>query len=281
MHSSDSMRLSFFIGIAAVAGVAGMALHSSSQGQTRLGPFTGDALDPEAYRSSIVQIDAVLFEDGPLEESARTKASDALLALGRLTAIDTTNTIAVTLGQNARMLSSMVRHTSLGTPLAGSMPRKEWTRIRGSLFADAAWFRQSSADPVEPAEAGPPLPSTLLPVTAEARRDLKTALYSLSLLIESARRDLPNLTDNDAHRIYVSDTERELAINIARVRLPLPPMVGVDNYYLRAREYTEGTMAALRTVMMLDPGNPRRQQWLADAEEQLAKAEAAMGKMMQ
>jgi hypothetical protein len=274
------MRLSFFIGIAAIAGVAGLALHSSSQGQTRLGPFTGEALNPEKYRGSIVQIDAVLFEDGPLDESGRTQASDALLALGRLTVIDTTNTIAVTLGQNARMLSSMVRHTSLGTPLAGSMPRKEWTRIRGSLFDDAAWFRRSAADPVEPAEAGPPPPSTLLPASPEARRDLETALFSLTLLIESARRDLPNLKDSDAHRIYVSDTERELAIDIARVRLPLPPMVGVDNYYLRTRDHTEGAMAAVRTVMMLDPGNPRREQWLASAEEQLAKAKKMMEQMM-
>ncbi len=257
-----------------------MALHSSSQGQTRLGPFTGDALNPERYRSSIVQIDAMLFEDGPLEESGRTKASDALLALGRLTVIDTTNTIAVTLGQNARMLSSMVRHTSLGTPLAGSMLRREWTRIRGSLFADASWFRQSSADPVESAEAGSPPASTLRPVTAENRRNLETALYSLHLLIDDAREDLPNAYDSEAHQLYIIDTERELAIDSVRIGLPAP-MYDVDVYYRATQGYAYEAMEAVRNHVRLGrAATAERERLIARAEEQLAQAKEAMEKMM-
>lgn len=274
------MRLSFFVGIAAVAGVVGMGVHASNRGQTRLGPFKGEALDPEQYRASIVAVDAVLLEDGALSESGRTQASDALLALGRLTAVDTSNTIAVTLGENARMLSSMVQHTEVGTPILSTQLRREWLRIRSSMFADASWFRLSSADPVATTVAGPPPPSGVHPATAEARRNLETVLYSLGLLIESARRDLPNPGDSDIHRLYVSDTERELAINRDRIGPPPPGMVSVDIYYMRARDYTEGTIAALKSETMLDPGNPKREEWLAEAEQQLAKAKQAMEKML-
>lgn len=257
-----------------------MALHSSSQGQTRLGPFTGDALDPEMYRSSIVRIDAVLFEDGPLEEGGRTQAADALLALGRLTVVDTTNTIAVTLGQNARMLSSMVQHTRVGTLLAGSQLRREWARIRGSLFADAYWFRQSSADPIESAEAGPPPASTLRPVTAETRRNLETALYSLNLLIDDAREDLPNDYESDAHQLYIVDTERELAIDSVRIGPPAP-MYDVDVYYKSAQGYAYEAMEAVRNQVGLGrAATAERERLIARAEEQLAQAKEAMGKMM-
>lgn len=280
MRTSPLMRLSFFVGIAAVAGVVGMGVHASSRGQTRLGPFKGDALNPEQYRASIVAIDAVLLEDGPLSESGRTQAGDALLALGRLTAVDTSNTIAVTLAENARMLSSMVQHTEVGTPILNTRLRREWMRIRGSMFADASWFRQSSADPVATTVAGPPPPSNVHPATAEARSNLETVLYSLGLLIESGRRDLPNPGDSDIHRVYVSDTERELAAAAARLGPPPPAMVSVDVYYLRARDYTEGTMRALRSAAMIEPGNPKREEWLSEADTQLAKAKQAMEKML-
>jgi hypothetical protein len=119
------------------------------------------------------------------------------------------------------------------------------------------------------------------PATAEARRNLETVLYSLNLLIESARRDLPNPGDSDIHRLYVSDTQRELAINRDRIGPPPPAMVSVDIYYMRAREYTEGAIAALRSETMLDAGSPKREQWLAESEAQLARAKQAMEKMLQ
>jgi hypothetical protein len=280
MHGSKPMRLSFFVGIAAVAGVVGMGVHASGRGHTRLGPFNGPPLNPESYRGSIVAVDAVLFEDGPLGESGRTQVTDAMLVIGRLSAADTTNTIAVTLAQNARMLSAMVQHTAVGTPLAGSMLRKEWMRIRGSLFDDASWFRRSSADPIETAEAGPAPASTLRAVSVEARRNLETALFSINLLIGDAREDLPNPTDSDAHRLYLSDTERELVIDSVRVGPPAP-MYGIDVFYKSAQGYASDVMEALHQQARLGQGSTaERERLIAKAEEQLAKAKDAAGKMM-
>ena len=117
-------------------------------GETRLGEFKGDPLNPEVYRAQIVAVDAVLFDDGPLQESARDSVANTLLVMGRFAQADTANTIARTLGQNMRTLASLANHTRLGTPLLNSPLRREWLRIRGSLFDDAWWFRRSSADPV-------------------------------------------------------------------------------------------------------------------------------------
>jgi hypothetical protein len=117
-------------------------------GETRLPEFTGDPLNPDVYRAQIVAIDAVLYEDGPLGEVEREEVANQLKVMGRFAEVDTTNTIAATLGQNMRTLAELARRTKVGTPLAGSRLRREWQRIRGSLFDDAWWFRQSSNDPV-------------------------------------------------------------------------------------------------------------------------------------
>jgi hypothetical protein len=117
-------------------------------GETRIGNFEGPPLNPDIYRAQIVAIDAVLFEDGPLGEPERETAANQLLTLGRFAEVDTSNTIAATLGQNMRTLAELARRTKIGTPLAGSRLRQECIRIRGSLFDDAWWFRQSSNDPV-------------------------------------------------------------------------------------------------------------------------------------
>lgn len=117
-------------------------------GETRIGQLDGPELDPEIYRAQIVAIDAVLFEDGPLGEAGREEVANQLKVMGRFAEVDTSITIATTLGQNLRTLAELARRTKVGTPLAPSQLRQEWRRIRGSLFADAWWFRQSSNDPV-------------------------------------------------------------------------------------------------------------------------------------
>lgn len=144
------MRLSNLFAIAMVALLAGGLLLGFGRGGTRIGPFEGDPLNPDVYRGQIFAIDAIVFEDGPLGEAEREELGNQLLVMGRFAETDTTNTIATTLGQNMRTLASMAKRTKVGTPLINSRLRREWLRIRGSLFDDAWWFRQSSADPIEP-----------------------------------------------------------------------------------------------------------------------------------
>ena len=148
------MKLSTLATGTAIAVVTGLLVLSQASGKTRIGNLDGPPLSPEVYRAQIVAVDAVLFEDGPLGEAEREQVSNTLLVMGRFAESDTTNTIAKTLGQNMRTLSSMVKHTKVGTPLLNSRLRLQWLRIRGSLFDDAWWFRRSSADPVMPVTEG-------------------------------------------------------------------------------------------------------------------------------
>jgi hypothetical protein len=142
---------------AAIAVVTGLVVLSQASGKTRIGNLEGDPLNPEVYRAQIVAVDAVLFGDGPLGEGERDDVVSNMLVMARFAAIDSSNGMAVTLGQNLRTLSSMVKHTKVGTPLLNSQLRQQWLRIRAGLFEDAWWFRRSSADPIEPA-AGPMTP---------------------------------------------------------------------------------------------------------------------------
>jgi len=121
---------------------------------TKMPELTGDPLNPELYRAQIVAIDAVVFEDGPLGEAGRNQVGSTLLVLADAAEADPTNTIAKFLGKDMRTLASRVKQMRVGTPLTGSQLQQQWRRIRGSLFDDAAWFRQSSADPIEPARRG-------------------------------------------------------------------------------------------------------------------------------
>ena len=93
------MRLSSLFAIAMVALLTGGLLLGFGRGGTQLGPFEGDPLNPDVYRGQIVAIDAIVFEDGPLDENKRDELSNQLLVMGRFAETDTANTIASTLGQ--------------------------------------------------------------------------------------------------------------------------------------------------------------------------------------
>jgi len=244
--------------------------------------LTGDPLKPELYRVQIVVIDAVLFEDAPLRESARDSVSKALLSLGALAkSADSTNTIAKVLGDQVRGLGALAKRTKLGTPLAGSALRPNWRRLRGSLFSDAAWFRQSSADPIEPAEGGPPVPSALRPATANERAGLELALRSIAQLIDRARQDLPNANGSPARLQFADDMGREITWTEGRLGA-LPERWGPDNYYRNAHRAATLALANLRTLTKVGVGGPRssREYLIDKAEVQLGRARDAMAKMM-
>jgi hypothetical protein len=89
------------------------------------------------------------------------------------------------------------------------------------------------------------------------------------------------LRDSVAHQLYVSDTERELVIDSVRVGPP-PPTYGIDVFYQSARGYAIDAMEVLRIEAWLGQrSRESRAQLIATAEEKLALAREAMGKMMQ
>jgi hypothetical protein len=133
----------------AVCAVLTLTVSTACTG-TVIPKLEGDALDPNIYRADIVAIDAVLFEDGPLGELGREALQTSFLALSESVSRDKTNTIALVHGRELKTLADMASRARIGTPLSNAPLRQQWRRIRGSLFADAWWFRQSSADPIEP-----------------------------------------------------------------------------------------------------------------------------------
>jgi hypothetical protein len=274
------MRLSTLMTGAAIAVVSGLVVLSQASGKTRIGNFEGDPLNPEVYRAQIVAVDAVLFEDGKLAESDREDVANTLVVMGRFAAADTTNTIAKTLGQNMRTLGAMVKHTKVGTPLLNSRLRREWLRIRSSLFDDAWWFRRSSADPIMPAVAGPPLPSTLRAANAEERAGLDQTLFSLGYLLNYAKRDLANDYDTDPHRQFVMDAEAELALDVERLG-PVPPRFGIDLYYQDAYNDAAEAIRNMKTLVGLGTGAPTssREYVINKVEEHLGQAREAVGRM--
>jgi hypothetical protein len=247
----------------------------------QIGNLTGDPLNPELYRAQIVAIDAVLFEDGPLGADGRDQVGSALVELAGFAESDATNTIATQLGKEMRTLASMTTRTTVGTPLAGSALRRQWLRIRSSLFNDAAWFRRSSADPIEPVVAGPPPPSALRPATAQERAGLDQALRSIGDLIDRAKQDLPNANDSDLRRQFAADAQRELALDGEGLGDP-PPVYGVDISYRRAHGEATEAIRNLRTLTGLGVGAPTssREYLISKAQEHLDKALAAAAQMM-
>ena len=127
------------------------ALFVFACGEATVGPLTGDPLNPELFRAQIVAIDAVVFEDGPLGEAGRSAVSKTLLDLSEKIASVPENRIAKMHARELETLGSRVEGTSATSPAAAATLRQQWLRIRASLFDDAAWFRRSSADPIETA----------------------------------------------------------------------------------------------------------------------------------
>jgi hypothetical protein len=125
---------------------------------TKIGDLTGDPLNPDTYRAHIVAIDAIIFEDSPLSEVRRDQLSDTLLALSDKLQPVATPLILKGHTKNLRTLASLVKRLRQGTRLDGSPLRQQWIGTRQGLFDDRAWFRWSSADPIEPAEASPAPP---------------------------------------------------------------------------------------------------------------------------
>jgi hypothetical protein len=121
--------------------------------KTKLETLVGDPLNPDLYRAQIVAIDAILFEDGPLGAADRDELIKSLAALEEATSKDPANNKAVSQlsqGKNLHILIDVVKGTRVGTPRLNSQVRERWMRVRFGLFDDAAWFRRSSADPIEP-----------------------------------------------------------------------------------------------------------------------------------
>jgi len=230
--------------------------------------LTGDSLDPNRYRAQIVTIDAVVFEDDPLSADGREQVASALKEIAASAGSDETNTIARQLAKELRALASGVERTRIGTPMNNSPLEHQWLRIRSSLFADAAWFRRSSADPIEPVVPAPP--KTLRAASVQERLGVEVALSSLVNVLDDAKRDFPNGSDN---------ARDELTRDVQR--LGAKPAFEVDPHYRAAHAEALEAIRNLRTVAGLSAGasDSSRQSQIERAEEHVRSAQTSLEKM--
>ena len=105
----------------------------------------GRPLNPNRYRAQIVAIDGVLFQDGPLKHSDRESLEKGLLVLADAADDDPNNPIALEESLDLRLLSTMAASGKVSAPVVNSELTRQWRSIRGSLFTNAAWFRQSAS----------------------------------------------------------------------------------------------------------------------------------------
>jgi hypothetical protein len=264
----------------AVAGIVA-PLSAACVAVTEIGPLEGDPLNPETHRAFIVAVDAVLFEDGGLTEAGRDEVVRAFGALRDVASADPKNTIAMALGRDLERLAAVTARAKAGTTLLGSDLRRQWLRIRSSLFDDAWWFRRSSADPIERAQPGPPAPSALRPATGAERAALDAALRTVDQVRDLATQDLSNAYDSEPHRQFVSLAGPAIGQALERLG-PAPEAFGVDVSYAHAHRSAAESLRLLRTLTGLGAGAPRssREYLIEKAGEHLATARRHVESMM-
>jgi hypothetical protein len=97
-----------------------------------------EPLDPQAYEAAIRSVEEQVFRSGPFDESRRQALSTSLRALADQMEQPQANDLV---RHFAGELRTLARRTSARSPV-----QKQWMRIRGSVFHDAAWFAWSEAD---------------------------------------------------------------------------------------------------------------------------------------
>ena len=109
--------------------------------QTPWRPPAGNTLSPDVYRPQIVEIDRIVFQNGPTDAGGADDLTAAVDALADRIDSAHPSPLVAALNRDLRRLRPV---------LPSSLPvlQRDWTRIRDELFGDAYWYRRSSADPV-------------------------------------------------------------------------------------------------------------------------------------
>jgi hypothetical protein len=150
-------------------------------------------LDPEFYRQEITLLDAVVFENGPLDENHQMEVAVGLDRLMRNVRLDdeapaTADTLMHALGN----LYALVAGADSSMTIEKSGIREEWSRIRSTYFGDADWFRHSPRDPAGNLAS---VPATDPAVAFQkngirARTALYEALMTLMAIAGAEQKDL-------------------------------------------------------------------------------------------
>jgi hypothetical protein len=245
--------------------------------------YDGPALDPAPYRPQIVAIEAVLYENGPMDQPRRSRLAEGMVTLG-LQVTETPGQPGKAFGYELAKLAALARRTRLDFPVERTPLRHQWERIRGSLFADAAWYRRSPSDPVASAEPEPPpaSPSALRSPNRDERFVIEQATARLDLLLEQADRNLDLMDQPDSSAIrrdWITGWQRQLA-DVTRDLGP-DPGPGVDVFFRQShQDLTQGIGLLNQVGVMVDANaHALRASRISEAREHFAEAQSDLGRV--
>jgi len=114
----------------------------------------------EDYQNEIVEIDRLVFEDGPFDAARKAALSSKFDALAARIKTSSDSKFIFIEGLEFKRLAAAMRNLHPKAPR--SLIENDWMRLRSNVFDDRSWFARSAADleaiaeteaPLEPAEA--------------------------------------------------------------------------------------------------------------------------------
>ena len=154
-------------------------------------------LNADEFRQAIVDIDRLVFENGPVDAARRNALSTQLDALaGRVKSFSNSRCLPLE-ALELRRLAAAAKDLPPGSPPVSFA--NEWMRIRSNLFEDQSWFARSAADLEQPATPiTPPVASAVAPVAAgppplPPAADVPAAIRPLLAELDAQRPAYPQL----------------------------------------------------------------------------------------
>jgi hypothetical protein len=242
------------------------------------------SLDPGRYRAQIVTIDRIVYDSDAATEADRGELADQLELLAGRTSHDNASPITTALSENLRALAAGVRKRPLPQVRRGGLA-VEWERIRGSLFADAPWWRHSSADPVAAIEPDRPHSHTPAALRFEESQ-LEITVRDLEDVVDYGQREIGVQSDMaeprsmSAQDIARQKIVRDWASRIERAaqELPAAPTSLGDSNFAGAHHETQEAIKCLRNGASMSYG-AGRMQWTAEAARHLREARGYLNAM--
>ena len=144
-------------------------------------------LDPEPYRVEIQTLEAILFQKTPLEPGETVAIAAALNAVADKVGNRTTGSLHTIPVSEIKTLSREVLWR--GETGNRGLIRRDWLRIRSSLFDEAVWFYADSGEP------GTMVAKPSLAASDDPLADYTLVLEKLESFVEHGRHEIRSMGD--------------------------------------------------------------------------------------
>jgi hypothetical protein len=168
-----------------------------------------EPLDPNAYRPHLALLDALIFEKGPIGNEIQLMLMESVGRFARDVELegDHPETARALTEELTGLVGTMQEAT--GKHMESSGIPEQWHRIRDSFFQEAAWFRNSSEDPVDMGSAPRMGDSGQILADVPGMDTLAGVFTTLMVLSTAAERDLAGQQDpeNEAKMLALLNAE--------------------------------------------------------------------------